>query len=214
MSLTLEQLMACMPGASLTNAALYAQPLNSALKAFNLTSLNNRRMFLATIAEETGELSRMDENLNYSAEALVRTWPTRFKTVAAAQPYHRNPQKIANKVYALRMGNGDEASGDGWRYRGAGLIQLTGKANQSACAFYFKKRVEDMPEWLRTPEGACMSAAWYWTTRGCSTFADHNDFDGVCDIVNIGKKTSAKGDAINYISRLHHLRRIQTVIKE
>ena len=214
MAMTFDQLCKVMHNAKPTSLASWTLPLNAAMKRFGIESLLSRQMFLATVAEESGELQRLDENLTYSAAALCATWPSRFKNLAEAQPYHRNPVAIGNKVYANRMGNGDEKSGDGYRHRGAGLIQLTGKANQAACAKYFGKRVEDMPAWLRTFEGATLSAAWYWSTRGCQDFADHDDFDGVCDIVNIGRKTTAKGDAIGFIKRLEHLRRIKSIIKE
>jgi putative chitinase len=213
MALTLTELAAICHGVKATQLASWVLPLNASMQRFGIESLRTRQMFLATVVEESGSLQRLDENMNYSAEALCRTWPTRFKSLAEAQPYHRQPIKIANKVYALRMGNGDEKSGDGYRYRGAGLIQLTGKANQAACAKYFGKRLEDMPAWLRTHEGACMSAAWYWSSRGCQDFAEHDDFDGVCDIVNIGKKTTKEGDAIGFLNRLAHLRRIKTILK-
>lgn len=214
MPITLNDLCAIIPGAKPTQLASWVLPLGAAMKRFDITSLRSRQMFLATVIEESGGLQRLEEGMNYSAEALCRTWPTRFKTLAQAQPYHRKPVAIANKIYALRMGNGDEASGDGWRHRGAGLIQLTGRANHAACAHYFGKKTADMPTWLRTIEGATLSAAWYWTSRGCQVFAEHDDFDGVCDIVNIGRKTTPEGDAIGFMNRLAHLRRIKTIIKE
>lgn len=126
--------------------------------------------------------------------------------------YARNPRKIANKVYANRMGNGDEASGDGWTYRGAGLIQLTGKANQLACASHFGIAPEKIGVWLRTPEGASRSAAWFWDQHHLSTFALRGDFDGVCDIVNIGKKTEKIGDSIGYAGRLAKLEQFEAAI--
>jgi len=194
-------------------AALFLDHLNDALKLAEITSRRRLCMFLATIGHESGDLRTVEENLNYGAEGLMRTWPRRFDNKRALE-YARNPEKIANSVYALRGGNGDEKSGDGWRYRGAGLIQLTFKANQMACATYFNKRPDEIGAWLRTAQGACLSAAWFWKTRGCNDYADHDDFDGVCDVVNIGRKTTAQGDAIGFISRLAKLRAIYSVIKE
>jgi putative chitinase len=210
--LTLAQLQACMPMLG-TRAQDFLPYLPMAINLAGATTRNRLTMFMATVAYESDDLRHLEENLNYSAEGLMRTWPKRFDAATAAQ-YARQPERIANRVYALRGGNGDEKSGDGWRYRGAGAIQLTFKANQHACAAFFGKRDEDMYAWLRSPEGALMSAAWFWKTRGCNDYADHNDFDGVCDIVNIGRKTTAYGDAIGFINRLVRLRAIQAIIKE
>jgi putative chitinase len=205
-------LQACMPllGA---RASLFLPYIDKAIALAEATTRDRLTMFLATIAYESDDLRRLEENLNYGAEGLMKTWPSRFNA-SNVGAYARQPEKIANKVYALRGGNGDENSGDGWRYRGAGAIQLTFKANQAACAAFFGKKVEDMPAWLRTPEGALMSAAWFWKTRGCNDYADHDDFDGVCDVVNLGRKTTAYGDAMGFVNRLVRLRAIKAIIKE
>lgn len=123
-------------------------------------------MFLAQISHESAGLTRLTENLNYSATGLLTTFPKYFTQDQAAE-YAHNPEAIANRVYANRMGNGDEASGDGWRYRGAGAIQLTGTANQVPCAARFRVAVDDIGDWLRTREGAVRSAGWFWKVRGC-----------------------------------------------
>jgi putative chitinase len=210
--LTLAQLQACMPMLGV-RAQDFIPHLQKAIDLAGATTRNRLTMFLATVAYESDDLLHLEENLNYSAEGLVKNWPSRFNAITAAQ-YARQPEKIANKVYALRGGNGDEKSGDGWRYRGAGGIQLTFKANHHACAAFFGKRDEDMYAWLCSPEGALMSAAWFWKTRGCNDYADHNDFDGVCDVVNVGRKTTAYGDAIGFVNRLIRLRSVQAIIKE
>lgn len=210
--ITLAQFQACMPMLG-AHAQDFLSHVNKAIELAGASTRNRLCMFLATVAHESNDLTRLEENLNYSAEGLVKSWPRRFNDATAAQ-YARRPEKIANYVYALRGGNGDEQSGDGWRYRGAGAIQLTFKANHHACAAFFDKRDEDMQAWLRTPEGALLSAAWFWKSRGCNDYADHNDFDGVCDVVNIGKKTTAYGDAIGFVNRLIRLRAIQAIIKE
>ncbi|GGD00164.1 glycoside hydrolase family 19 protein [Undibacterium terreum] len=196
-----QQLIAIMPLAG-TRAALFLPTLVSAMAEFDIKSSARQAAFLAQIAHESGELARVEENLNYRAAGLCKTWPKRFPTLADAVPYEHQPEKIANKVYADRNGNGNEASGDGWRYRGAGLIQLTFKNNQAACAAYFGKPVDQIGDWLRTPEGACRSAGWFWKINNINTWADKGDFDGVCDAVNTGHKTEAIGDAIGYPERL------------
>jgi len=212
MNLTLEQLQTIAPHGKAV-ASNFLPHLNAAMKRFDIDALIERQMFLATVLQESAELTALSENMNYSADGLRRVWPKRF-TAEQAQKYARKPEAIANYVYAWRGGNDGEDSGDGWRYRGAGLIQLTFKANQLACAKHFGKKVEDMPTWLRTPEGACMSAAWYWWNRGVGDYALTNDFDGVCDLVNLGRKTMAQGDAEGFIARLTMLKRIQKIIKE
>lgn len=176
--------------------------LNSAMIEYGIDFTKKREaVFLAQIFHESGNLNYVVENLNYSAEALQRTWPGRFDA-DTARLYARNPQKIANKVYANRMGNRDEASGDGWKHRGAGLIQLTGKDNQYACALALGVDPTIVPDWLKTEEGACRSAAWFWHKNGLYKWADKDDFDGVSDLINIGRKTEKVGDSIGYAHRL------------
>lgn len=206
-----DQLIAIMP-ASQAVAAAFATPLDCAMFEFGIVSERRVEMFLAEIAVESDQLRKMQEGLNYSAEGLMRTWPSRFPTRAIAEAYARRPEAIANKVYANRMGNGDEASGDGWLHRGAGLIGLTGKANQQRCADHFGIDVRKVGDWLRTPEGACRSAAWFWQTHGCNELADKNDFDGVSDAINIGHQTEAEGDAIGYHDRLAFLNVAERII--
>lgn len=210
MQLTLTQLSKVMKGSA--KAASFLAPLNAAMREFDIDTSKRVAYFLAQIAHESGALAFLQENLNYSAEGLCKTWPTRFPTLASATPYARNPQKIANKVYANRGGNGDEASGMGWKHRGAGLIQLTFYDNQKKCADYFGIDVNNIGDWLRTEEGACRSAAWFWKKNGCNEFADKADFDAVSDAINLGRQTKAEGDAIGYKDRLDYLRIAQSAI--
>ena len=119
------QLTAFLP--ALKGPDAWAGPLNAAMERFEINTPPRVAAFLAQVAHESGELARLVENLNYTAARLVAVWPTKFPTVEAAQPYERNPERLANRVYAKRLGNGDTASGDGWRFRGRGLIQLTGR---------------------------------------------------------------------------------------
>lgn len=200
-----------MPNAG-NNALVYLSPLNYAMAEFDISTENRIRFFLPQIAHESDDLAYVEENLNYSAVGLLKTFRKYFPDIQAATVYARNPQKIANHVYANRMGNGDEKSGMGWLHRGAGLIQLTGHDNQKACADYFKIQVEQVGSWLRTPEGACRSAAWFWKTHGCNELADKNDFDGVSDVINIGRKTEKYGDSIGFADRLSNLHDTQGVV--
>lgn len=156
-------------------ADVYAEPLTEAMKQFDINTPQRQAAFLSQLGHESGHLSAVSENLNYSAEALVRTWPKRFPSTEVAEQYARQPEKIANRVYANRMGNGPEDSGDGWQYRGAGLIQLTGKENHLACAMFFQLPLDRVGDWLRTPVGAALSAAWFWKANNLNRLADEGD---------------------------------------
>jgi putative chitinase len=139
-------------------------------------------MFLCQVGHESQGLTRLVENLNYSAGALTRTWPNRFPSIDIAKLYERKPEEIANKVYSNRMGNGPPESGDGFRYRGRGLIQLTGKSNYQACATALGVDLGTMPAFLESVDGACRSAGWFWTTVSGNFYSDSGD------IINLTRK--------------------------
>lgn len=183
-------------------AAVFVDPLNDVCNEFGIDTPARLAAFLATIGHESSQLTVFSENLNYGAPALVSRFPTHFPNLSVALQYARQPEKIANRLYANREGNGDEVSGDGWRYRGAGAVQLTFHDNQKACADYFRLPLSAMEGWLRTPTGALRSAGWFWWRNRCNPYADAGDFDGVCDIVNRGRKTTAIGDSIGWAERL------------
>lgn len=142
--------------------------------------------FIAQCAHESGGFRFLKENLNYRAESLMRTWPRHFPTIEIARQYERQPEKIANRAYANRMGNGDEASGDGWRYLGRGLIQLTGKNNYEAFAESIETPLEEIPEFLGTFEGAVQSACWFWETNNLNVQADAGDIKTMTRKINGG----------------------------
>lgn len=166
------------------------------LPVFEITSLGRVAAFMAQTAHESGGYTAMIENLNYSAESLMKVWSKRFPTLASAQPYHRNPEAIANKVYADRMGNGSEETGEGFLYRGRGLIQLTGKTNYKMFADYCGIAVEDAPAYIETPRGAVHSACWFWYVNDLNTYADAGDFEGMTKRIN--------GGTIGLADRVHH----------
>jgi len=174
--------------ADLTDAATAAKvsdSLAAACERFNISEPQQIAMFLAQAAHESGKFKATSENLNYSKEGLHGTWPKRFPTVAAAEPYHRQPEKIANKVYADRMGNGDEASGDGFKYRGRGFIQLTGKSNyQSFSNDIGNPDIMDNPDLVAQPEYAALSAAWFWNKNNLNAIA--RDVTAVTKRINGG----------------------------
>ena len=183
---TVAQLQRIFPKAKAANLAAFCDEINEAAVEFEIDSPRRLAAFLAQCAHESGLFAHVRENLNYSAQGLHGIWPKRFPTVASAQPYHRNPQKIANKVYADRMGNGSEASGDGWSYRGRGLIQLTGKSNYIACSAGLEYDVVADPDYLETTEGAARSAAWYWYSRNLNKWADLGDIKTMTKLINGG----------------------------
>jgi len=184
---TLDLLKQICPKTKSTVLAKYVEPLNLVGEHYGLFE-NPKRMaaFLAQIAHESGGFNFTKENLNYSAQALMKTWPKRFPTTAVANQYARNQEKIANKVYANRMGNGTESSGDGFKYRGRGLIQLTGKDNYRKFANAIDKTLEETVLYLETPEGAVSSAGWFWDVNKLNIYADKNDFVGLTRRINGG----------------------------
>lgn len=202
--ITLKQLLEIMPLAK-GRADPFIGPLNSAMAEFGINTPERQAAFLAQIAHESEQLSCLSENLDYSAEGLATTWPHLFAAKSSngvplryrssgefapnidARTLHRRPQAIANFVYANRLGNGAASTGDGWLYRGAGLIQLTGKDNQHACAERFGVDSAAVGDWLRTPVGACKSAAWFWQQHGCNELADAGDFDAITRKINGGQ---------------------------
>jgi putative chitinase len=160
--------------------------LATILPEYEINTPERVAAFVAQCAHESGYFRFLKENLNYRAESLHATFKKYFPTLESAQPYAKNPQKIANKVYANRMGNGDEASGDGFRYLGRGLIQLTGKNNYTLFAASVGITVEEAAEYLQTFEGAVQSACWFWEQNGLNKFADSRDIVTMSKRINGG----------------------------
>lgn len=151
----------------------------SALDAAGINTPRRVQHFLAQIATETGGLTAIEENLNYSAKRLCQVWPKRFPTIASATPFARNPQKLANKVYGGRLGNREPD--DGWRYRGGGMLQTTGREN------YRRAGHEDDPEALRKPVTALASALKFWRDHDLNALADRDDLAAVRKKINGGE---------------------------
>jgi putative chitinase len=142
--------------------------------------------FVAQCAHESANFKFLKENLNYKAESLMRVWPSRFPSIDVARQYAMQPEKIANKVYGGRMGNGTEETGDGWRYAGKGLIQLTGKDNYTRFAESIDTPVEEIPDYLGTFEGAVQSACWFWEVNNLNQWADAGDILTLTKRINGG----------------------------
>ncbi len=171
-----------MKGATGARLAACVTPLRQAAGEFDITSPMRVAAWLATICEESGSLMHTAEDMRYSAARAHEIFSGIFPTVESAVPYCDGiGERLANKVYANRLGNGDERSGDGWRCRGSGFIQLTGRANIWPCLEAFGS-VD--PAWLQTPEGASLSAGWYWGTHGINRHADLGDFKACTVAVN------------------------------
>lgn len=160
--------------------------LNKVLPEYGITTKNQVACFIGQCGHESGEFNILKENLNYSAESLCKVWPKRFPSVSVAQPYNRNPEKIANKVYCDRMGNGNEASGDGWKYRGKGCIQLTGKDNYSKFAKAIGKTLDEAVAYCETLEGAIASGCYFWQSNNLNRFCDKLDHLGLTKAINGG----------------------------
>ena len=196
---------------NLTSADEWTAALNGAMERFEINTPQRAAAFLAQIAHESGEFQRLVENLSYTAARLCAVWPGRFPNVAAAQPYERNPEALANFVYAKRLGNGDTASGDGWRFRGRGLIQLTGRGNYRACGAAVALPLETEPERLEAPEAAALAAAQFWQSRGLNHLADdQNDDNDDADFVSITK--AINGGTAGLTSRRQYWVRAQTAL--
>jgi len=165
----------------------YVEPLNTVGEHFGLFE-NPKRMaaFLAQVAHESGSFNFTKEGLSYSAASLNKVFHKYFPTIESAKPYERQPAKIASKVYANRMGNGPESSGDGYKYCGRGLIQLTGKQNYTKFANSIGKSLDETVAYLETAEGAVASAAWFWDANKLSIYADKGDFVGLTRRINGG----------------------------
>lgn len=151
------------------------EALVNVLPEYDINTPRRVAAFLAQCAHESGGFRTLKENLNYRADSLLKVFPKYFKTLTEAQQFERKQDKIANRVYANRMGNGTESSGDGWKYCGRGLIQLTGKNNYKAFADSVNMDLDEIPDYLGTFEGAVKSACWFWKTNNLNQWADKDD---------------------------------------
>ncbi|HEV2963207.1 MAG TPA: glycoside hydrolase family 19 protein [Candidatus Angelobacter sp.] len=179
---TAGQLSQCVP----TNKAInnLFQALSDVLPNYEITSVERVAGFLSQCGHESRDFTSLQENLNYSAARLNQVFPKLFPTVESAQPYVGSPEKIGNKIYANKLGNGPETSGDGYKYRGRGAIQLTGFVNYKAFADAIGKTVDDTVAYCETLQGAVESACWFWKTHGINAPADAKDVPGMTKRIN------------------------------
>jgi putative chitinase len=182
--LSKEQLKQLLPGNPYIDYWYHA--LEQALPDYDINTPRRVAAFVAQCAHESGNFKFLKENLNYKAESLMRVWPRYFPDIDTARRYAHNQEAIANRAYGGRMGNGDEASGDGAKFCGRGLIQLTGRSNYQAFADSIETHIDDIPEYLATFEGATQSACWFWETNNLNRFADVGDIKGMTKVINGG----------------------------
>jgi putative chitinase len=195
--ITLSLLAAAMPDSTTQNRERYADPLGDACVRFGITSPKQIAMFIAQVGHESGYLRSVQESLNYRAEALVPTFGSHRITAEQAARLGRSgdrpadQQGIANVVYGGRFGQdilGNTEPGDGWRFRGRGLIQTTGRKNYATCGAGIGLDLISNPDLLLEPEHAAASAGWFWSSRGLNRFADAGDLEGCTKKVNGGLK--------------------------
>ena len=164
----------------------WLEPLNTTFAKYDISTPARQAFFIGQCAHESNNFKAVEENLHYSLPQLMRTWPSRFPDTNTAAEYANNPEKIANKVYAGRMGNGSEESGEGAKYHGRGLIQLTGKENYKNCGDGLGIDLVDQPDLLTQPLYACLSAGWFWNKKGLNALADSQDYETMTKRINGG----------------------------
>lgn len=183
MQITKEQLSQLIPKNPYIDQ--WYEALSVLLPDYEINTPNRIAAFIAQCAHESASFTALHENLNYRSETLSKVWPKKFPASIAEQYAHK-PEAIANRAYASRMGNGDEASGDGWRYCGRGLIQLTGKDNYTAFADSIGITPEEVSDYVQTFEGAAQSACWFWESNNLNQYADSGDIQTMTKRINGG----------------------------
>lgn len=183
MQITKEQLSQLIPKNPYLDQ--WYEALSVLLPDYEINTPNRIAAFIAQCSHESASFTALHENLNYRSETLSKVWPKKFPA-SVAQQYAHKPEAIANRAYASRMGNGDEASGDGWRYCGRGLIQLTGKDNYTAFADSIGITPEEVSDYVQTFEGAAQSACWFWESNNLNQYADSGDIETMTKRINGG----------------------------
>lgn len=184
--ITKDNLFKIFPKTNAETLASWVDPLNATCERYDITTAARTAAFVAQIGHESGEMKRIVENLNYSTEGLMTTFKKYFPNKTLADKYARRPEHIANLVYANRMGNGPESTGDGWKYRGRGLIQITGKNNYAALAKALGMTITQTLAFLDTKEGAAHSAGWFWSVNNLNGLADMTRFTEITKKINGG----------------------------
>ena len=166
--------------------AKWLDPLNATFEKYEINTPRRQAAFIGQRGHESSNFKVLQENLNYSAKGLMATWPSRFHEIDVAEKYERNPEMIANKVYGGRADLGNTEDGDGWRFSGKGLIQLTGRNNVKTCGDALGVDLVGNPSLLLEPEYAALSAGWFWNKRGLNALADNEDWTTITKRINGG----------------------------
>jgi putative chitinase len=162
------------------------KPLMDTFIKYNISTTQRQACFIGQCQHESDNFRILEENLHYSAARLMAVWPSRFPSLDVAEQYANNPEKLANKIYAGRMGNGDEESGEGFAFHGRGLIQLTGKENYDNCGSGIGVDLLSDPNRLLDPQYAALSAGWFFNKKGLNALADASDFETMTKRINGG----------------------------
>ena len=162
----------------------WLEPLNETFEKYEINTKERQSAFIGQCAHESGNFKTLQENLNYSAEGLMKTWPSRFPTKEMADQYARQPAKIAGKVYNGRLGNTSEEEAS--KFLGRGLIQLTGKENYANCGTALGVDFVGNPNLLIEPKYASLSAGWFWNKKGLNALADTKDYETMTKRINGG----------------------------
>jgi putative chitinase len=183
----------------------WVDALNETFERFDISSPIRQACFIGQAGHECGNFRILEENLNYRAETLMKVWPRRFPTLEFAKQYERNPKKIANMVYANRMGNRDEASGDGYRFRGRGAFQTTGHSGYYHAGQALGVDFVMEPDLVATPQYAALTAGFFWNTHKLNQFADARDYKGMTKKIN--------GGFIGLEDRIKHIEEALAILK-
>ena len=165
--------------------AKWLQPLTDTFAKYGINTIQRQAAFIGQCGHESNNFKVLEENLHYSAKGLMATWPSRFDQ-ATAEKMANNPEMIANKVYGGRADLGNTQDGDGAKFHGRGLIQLTGRSNVTVCGDALGQPFSDHPELLLEPQWACMSAGWFWNKRNLNELADNEDWTSITKRINGG----------------------------
>lgn len=186
-----------------THIAEWSEALNKILPIYDITTIDRIAAFMGQTYVESAGYSVVHENLNYQAASLMRVWPSRFPTIEIANQYAHKPEMIANRAYADRMGNGPESSGDGWKFCGRGLIQVTGHDNYQSFADSVEMDIADVPAYLTTFEGAVQSACWFFEANNLNQFSDAWDIKTLSIRINGG--TNGLDERITQCNRIRQI---------
>jgi putative chitinase len=198
MLVTTEQLRKILPYNR--NIEALSEALNTVLPKHNIDTKLRVAGFLGQCAVESAEFNTLQENLNYGPQSLMKTWPRLFLSVDVANQYAHQPEKIANYVYANKLGNGNTESGDGWRFRGRGAIQITGRNGYQSFADYTGMTIDDVVDYCETLEGAVESGCYYWEKNNINLAADNDNIERMTKLVN-GPAMLHLQDRANYYEK-------------